>query len=113
MVCPHRNWEKSKVTPGGSPSGKKGKKREVKTSQVGHSMRNVGKYIWVVCPHDEFAFLCEAGYLWPEKVVDPSPTAQEMYLRCPKCRKTFFLRESKIPVGAMPRRIPDTLDEAP
>lgn len=77
-------------------------------------MQNVGKYIWVVCPYDGFAFLCEAAYLWPEKVIHPSPVAdREMYLRCPKCKKKFLLSESKIPVGGVPAKIPDTLDEAP
>lgn len=77
-------------------------------------MQNVGKYIWVVCPHDEFPFFCEAGYLWPEKLVHPCPAAdRERYLRCPRCRKKFLLTESKIPVGAMPPKIPDILDEAP
>ncbi len=80
-----------------------------------------GKAIWVVCPNCEFAFYCGPEYLDPSRGYNPIPEADiDQYLRCPKCKKTFKVHESKTPIGTVPPRLvrrylrPEfTLDEVP
>ncbi len=78
-------------------------------------MEFIPSNIWVTCPNSKCGF---PFYVGPE-YMDPSrghPAKKEvldqMYCKCPKCKKNFKLNESATKPGTMPW-LPKTLKDNP